>query len=184
MTPQVYLLAAGNGVRAGGPKAFKKYDGKTLLEKHLSFLLGRFAPQEIAISIQPDWRDRCSELNPGVHWTSVAPEGKPLASLQALLKTSPVRDWGFFYHVDMPLWDAGVFDALEAQARGLPPSSCDAVVPQYKNRRGHPVLISAGAAKDLHGLDAASGRLDVWLKSRRITAVDVASPAILENWNQ
>lgn len=184
MTLQAYLLAAGDGVRSGGPKAFKPYQGKTLLESQLAFLLSRFAPGKVAVSIQEAWRERCLVLHPEILWTSVPSQFTPLGSLQALLKASPLREWGFIYHVDMPLWETRLFDVMEAALTDAASSSCDALVPRREGRRGHPVLLSRNAAAELRALDASSGRLDVWLKTRRVTEVDVPFRAIHENWNR
>lgn len=181
---KAYLLAAGNGVRSGGPKAFKPYEGKTLLEKQLDFLLTRLSPDSVAVSIQEAWRERCLGLNRKVRWTPVSPSEQPLGSLQSLLRAVPLTDWGFVYHVDMPLWESGIFDALEAALPEAENSSCAAVVPRQAGRRGHPVLLSSPSAKELCALDAREGRLDVWLKSRRVSEVDVPFTSIHENWNQ
>ena len=55
---QVYLLAAGHGRRAGGPKAWQDYEGKPLLERQIEFLTKHFEPSAIAVSIQEEWKDR------------------------------------------------------------------------------------------------------------------------------
>src|SRR6266550_3520810 len=115
---QVYLLAAGNGRRAGGPKAWLEHDGKSLLERQMEFLINRFPARNIAVSIQAPWLERCKELNSSARWVAVDAQASPLASLQCLLKLSPLREPGFLYHVDMPVWEPELFDQLEASLRG------------------------------------------------------------------
>ncbi len=61
---RVLLLAAGRGRRSGGPKAWRPYEGTTLLEAQLSFFRGLVDDKNISIAIQQDWRERCSALSP------------------------------------------------------------------------------------------------------------------------
>ena len=174
---RVYLLAAGNGRRAGGPKAWRPHEGQALLERQLDFLKTRFAPGEIAVSIQEDWRERCAKLDGSVRWVGVDPEKPPMAAIVALLKAAPSAESAFLYHVDMPLWETKLFDALSAAAG-------EAVVPTYEGKKGHPVLLSAKTLKELAQADPAKDRLDFWLRSRPTTAVEVPYPCIHENLNE
>lgn len=176
-----YLLAAGQGRRAEGPKAWAPFDGKTLLERQVAFLRGRFSPARIAVSIQEAWRDRCLAVDPAVHWIPVNPAGSPLACLQSLLKALPMERWGLAYHVDMPLWEAGLFDRLEARLRQ--DSRFEALIPAYEGRRGHPVILAAEVGPHLLALDPSRDRLDHWLKGRRREILETGFPCVLENWN-
>lgn len=179
---QVYLLAAGKGLRAGGPKAWLEHEGRPLLERQLEFLLGLFAPQDVAVSIQDAWRARCAAINPAVRWVAVNPEAAPMGAFLALLKAAPLSDWGFLYHVDMPVWEKGLFETLSARARQDGPA-CDAVVPSCQGRKGHPVLLSPKNKAALSALDPAHDRLDFWLRSREAATVEVPYACVLENWN-
>ncbi|MBI5209365.1 MAG: nucleotidyltransferase family protein [Elusimicrobia bacterium] len=181
MEHQSYLLAAGRGERAGGPKAWADCGGKTLLGRQAEFLLGLFRPEDIAVAVQPGWLDRCKALDGRIRWVGVDPDAPSMASLQALLAASPVRRWGFVHHVDMPVWDRGLFELL---AGSLPdPSSLDALVCAHRGRRGHPAVISARAQAALLALDPATGRLDRWLDGASAATVDVPHACALENWN-
>ena len=176
---QVYLLAAGAGRRSGGPKAWRKHESKTLLEKQLNFLLARFPARALTVSIQGPWRRRCETINPGVHWIAVDPAQSPLAALQTLLKACPQQDWAFLYHVDMPVWEPPLFERLEKEAR----QQLDAIVPIHDGRKGHPVLLSPRLSPEILALDPATNRLDHWLRAQRLRAVEVGLPCVLENWN-
>ena len=59
---QAYLLAGGNGSRAGGPKAWRDLEGRSLMERQVTFLTSRFRPESVAVSIQEGWRDRCVQI--------------------------------------------------------------------------------------------------------------------------
>jgi CTP:molybdopterin cytidylyltransferase MocA len=172
---RVRLLAAGRGRRAGGPKAWGPYGGKTLLEVQVGFLATVTAPENIDIAIQGEWLERCRELSPRVNWVAADPEAEALGSLQTLLKAGP-RARSFVLHVDMPVFDLRVWRAL-ACAPG------DAV-PVHEGRRGHPVLLTAQTLDEVARLDAATGRLDQFLRGRSVTEVAVATDVILANLNE
>lgn len=176
---QVYLLAAGQGRRAGGPKAWRPCGGAPLLQRQVSFLRSRFAPRSIAVSIQPSWDDRCKALDPEVRWVTVLPEASPLGALQALLKAVPMEVPSFLYHVDMRVWQWGVFDALQ---RGL--EEHEAAVPSHGGKRGHPVLLAASLAPAISALEPGRERLDVFLRGRRVVEVPAAFGCIHDNWNE
>ncbi len=176
---RVRLLAAGRGKRAGGPKAWGPYAGKTLLEAQLGFLATVTAPENIDIAIQGEWLERCRALSTRVNWIAADPDGSPLASLQALLAALPhatPRGRSFILHVDMPAFDLRAWRALEA-APG------DAV-PVYEGRRGHPVLLSAETLDAVARLDPAAGRLDEFLRGRTVAEVPVNTDVILANLNE
>lgn len=172
---RVRLLAAGRGRRAGGPKAWGAYAGKTLLEAQLGFLATVTAPENVDIAIQAEWLERCRALSPRVNWVGADPEGTPMGSLQALLKATP-RGRSFVIHVDMPAFDLRVWRALE--------SGDGDAVPVYEGRRGHPVLLSAETLDEVMGLDPVSGRLDEFLRGRKITEVPVNTDVIFANLNE
>lgn len=172
---RVRLLAAGRGKRAGGPKAWGPYGGKTLLEAQVGFLATVTAPENLDIAVQGEWLERCRELSPRVNWVAADPEGSALASLQALLKAAP-RARSFVIHVDMPVFDLRVWRALAA-APG------DAV-PVYEGRRGHPALLTAATLDEVARLDPATGRLDQFLRGRAVTEVPVNTDVIFANLNE
>lgn len=167
----VYLLAAGRGKRAGGPKAWLERDGRPLLQRQLDFT--RSLGLKTVVSIQHDWRERCLELDSSASFVPVDPDAPAMASLQALLKSSssaPALVW----HVDMPVWEKGLIDALAA-AGGT-------AVPVHDGRRGHPVSLSAADAEAVLELPQDTGRLDEFLRGRA-KEVPVPYPCIHENWN-
>lgn len=172
---RVRLLAAGRGKRAGGPKAWGAYGGKTLLEAQLGFLATVTAPENIDIAIQGEWLERCRALSQRVNWIAADPDASPLASLQVLLKASP-RSRSFVIHVDMPAFDLRAWRALEAV-------NGDAV-PVHDGRRGHPVLLSAETLDEAARLDSEADRLDTFLRGRAVTEVPVSTDVILANLNE
>ncbi|MEK6544512.1 MAG: NTP transferase domain-containing protein [Elusimicrobiota bacterium] len=181
----VLFLAAGRGRRSGGPKAWHEYQGKPLLAHHIDFLRTALHIDDIAISIQAGWEDRCRVLDARADWVVVDPDAPALASLIALIDTVKSGGRGhlrrFVYHVDMPLWDAGVFKRLNAPVAGS--GEHMGIVPVFSGRRGHPVLLSPLAQDAVSRLDGQRDRLDSWLRSVSVLEVDAGSSVVLENWN-
>ncbi len=180
----VYLLAAGRGKRAGGPKAWQPHESATLLEKQLSFLLSLFPPEAVAVTIQEVWLDRCRALNQRVRWAPVDPDAPPMSAIHTLMKTAPLDRWTFLYHVDMPLWEEPLFHALSSRIAEAEKNATEAMVPTCRGRSGHPVLLSPKAGAPLAALDPVKDRLDLWLRGRRVARVEVPYPCIHENWNR
>lgn len=178
---RVYLLAAGHGRRAGGPKAWAMRGEKPLLRLHLEFLAGRFDLSHVFVSVQEAWLARCRELGLPANFVPCDPEGPPMASLQRLLAAGGGAA-GFVYHVDMPLWEPEAGPLLKALEEGL--GGAAAAVPAFNGRRGHPVYLSAAAAADASRLDPAQDRLDAFLRRCQAAEVPVASPLIHANWNE
>ena len=178
---QVYLLAAGRGRRAGGPKAWRDWEGQPLLERQLEFLAKIIPVESLAVSIQADWLERCRALEPGAVWVAVDPEAPALAAVLALARALPLDRWTFLYHVDMRVWEPEVFRILAERAAD---GGSEAVVPVQGGRRGHPVLLSPGLKDALLALDPARDRLDGWLRSRRVAEAAVPYPCVHDNWNR
>lgn len=179
---RAYLLAAGNGTRAGGPKIWRGHEGRPMLERQIEFLLQLFVPENVAVSVQEPWIPKCRGIFPGILWVAVDPSASPLGSLQALIKAHPPETAAFMHHIDMPVWDREVFEALARRAAEEP--DADAAIPVQGGRRGHPVLLQAAAVPALLALDPAKERLDHWLRSRRVAEAQVAFAGIHENRNE
>lgn len=180
---QVYLLAAGRGRRAGGPKAWRDCDGRPLLERQLEFLRTIVPVENIGVSIQPDWEERCRTLEPRAVWTAVAPEAPALAAVLAVARALPLRRWTFLLHVDMRVWEPEVFRLLAGRAAAGEAEGVEAVAPAQGGRCGHPVLLSPKLSDGLLALDPAVARLDHWLRSRRVAQAQVSAACIHDNWN-
>lgn len=178
----VYLLAAGRGSRAGGPKAWRPWEGRALLERQLEFLTGLFPPGHVAVTVQADWLPRCRALDGSVCWVPVDPAASALAAFQSALAASPLSRWSFLFHVDMPLWEEGLFRALRDSA--AEDASVEAVVPVEGGRGGHPVLLSPALGPAIAALDGTRDRLDHWLRSRKLRRLELPYPVLHANLNE
>jgi CTP:molybdopterin cytidylyltransferase MocA len=170
------LLAAGRGRRAGGPKAWRDYEGTTILEAHLNFFRGLIGAASVSVAIQPEWRERCAALSPETVWVDADPDAAPLDSLQRLIAASPSAR-SFVLHVDMPVFEPEVYEALWARGEEI-------LVPVCEGRRGHPVLLAGTALARTLRLDPKTDRLDAWLRTQGVFEVPVAAGAILRNLNE
>jgi CTP:molybdopterin cytidylyltransferase MocA len=173
---RVLLLAAGRGRRSGGPKAWRPYEGATLLEAHLDFFRGLVGASHVSVAIQDEWRVRCEALSPETKWVAADPDASPLDSLQKLIAASPAAR-SFVLHVDMPVFEGAVYEALWE-------TGAEAAAPTFEGRRGHPVLLAPKALALIWSLDAAKDRLDAWLRARRVLEVPVPTGAIHLNLNE
>jgi CTP:molybdopterin cytidylyltransferase MocA len=176
----VYLLAAGHGRRAGGPKAWLEDRGRPLLARQLDFLVGLFPPPVIHVSVQASWLERCRQLSTQVSWVCVDPDHSPLMSLQELLRAAPPAGWFFVYHVDMSLHDGELFHRIASATT----AGVEAVIPVHEDRGGHPVLLAPGLAPEILALDPRTGRLDHFLATRRTHRLQVDTDIIHRNQNE
>ncbi|MBI4345950.1 MAG: nucleotidyltransferase family protein [Elusimicrobia bacterium] len=174
---QVFLLAAGRGERAGGPKAWRDVDGRPALFGHLANIIGAVA--SVTVSVQAEWLPRCKEHAPAAYWVATDPDLPPLASLQALVAYRPSDAPGFVYHVDMPCYGRPVYRALLEGLRGA-----DAAAPVVDGKRGHPVLLAPGLYDALLALDPATDRLDAFLRTREVREIPMTTGEVLENRNR
>ncbi|HXT02167.1 MAG TPA: nucleotidyltransferase family protein [Elusimicrobiota bacterium] len=173
---RVLLLAAGRGKRSGGPKAWRPYEGTTLLEAQLAFFRGLVGEKNVSVAIQDAWRERCESLSREAVWVASDPDASPLASLQNLVAGSPEAR-SFVLHVDMPVFLRGVYEDLWKVG-------ADAVAPVFEGRRGHPVLLSPRSLAEISRLDPATDRLDHWLRGRRVAEAPVSTGVIHLNLNE
>ncbi len=179
--PQFFILAAGRGARAGGPKALAAHGEEgTLLEAHVRSIARRWAPWSISVAVQGEWLARCRRISDAVRWVAADPDGTPLSSLQAIWRASTLKTWAFVFPVDMlPAWEYDIFDRLWTN-RGL--GGCEAVVPSCGECKGHPALLAPRLRRQILALDPKRDRLDLWLRGRKVRVVEMPYPQILSNW--
>lgn len=178
----VLVLAAGRGLRMGGPKALMSVAGAPwwrLQEARLRRAL-----------VTPWW-----VIAPG-DWTALPTgrwvAGRPAepmfeslrAGLSALLadaqRTGRPPDGLFVLPIDVPAPSPRVWSAMLAALRA--PPGPRPIVPAYRGRAGHPVLLPwAWAAQRLADAPAGS-RLDELIRES-VSTVDVTDPGVVTNLN-
>ena len=192
------ILAAGEGRRAGGPKATQTLALTSLLGWCAQCLwdggirsmvvVGPKGTPELATRLQ-------TELAPAVRSsillvTNPRPQGGPTSSLRAALKA--LRASGspptavLMHPVDFPLVRAETVAALlKSHARALAKGKTPAViVPLHGGRRGHPVLLAGAALEEAAALPRGLTVKDIVRKdSRRVITVRTGDHGILMNLN-
>lgn len=173
---RVLLLAAGRGRRAGGPKAWKEFHGRPMLESHLEFFGKLAGLKSLSVAIQKEWREKCEGLSREVTWVEADPDASPLDTLQRLIKASPSAK-SFVLHVDMPVFERSIYETLLN-------GDHEVTVPVYNGRRGHPVLLAPSALADISRLEPKTERLDAWMRRRHVSEMPVSTDVIHRNLNE
>lgn len=174
---RAYLLAAGRGKRAGGPKAWLSSDGVSLLERQLRYLSEIVPANAISVSIQAGWEERCRALLPGGRFVPVDPDASAFSSFRALLDDRSLRGWSSLHHVDMPVWEKSLFAVPEN-------TDAHALIPVFGDRGGHPVLLNENLGDALMALDPITGRLDHFLAAQKTLRRTTPHAVAIENWNE
>lgn len=174
------VLAAGRGGRIGHPKALLEYDsGKSFLDILAAAIRKGGADVRVVLGYEAEAvRARHPELDFVVNeqWE----QGGQFSSVKVGLK-SLLEDGGFdrvmVHPVDMPAVRGSTFAAL-LKAN----FTSDGAVPEFEGATGHPLVLSANAAKavvemkDVPHLEAAQ-------KNLKIERVKVRDPGVVVNFN-
>ena len=181
------LLAAGHGQRMGGNKALVDFQGKPWILKQLQQIqLAGF--KKVILVTNTDSKSslekilREDTLQVRVV-TNPTPEKGPFFSLQLALSEAS-QEASFVCPVDVPLKHTSIIQLSQEWQK----STIEALIPAYKEHRGHPVMISAEMRKYILTLSAAHphSRLDFVLKAlpedkKKVLAVE--DPYITLNLN-
>lgn len=161
------LLAAGHGQRMGVNKALMNYHG----EPWILFQLRQLAEldlKNISVVTNPSSENQLQVLldrypHPVQLLTNPDPDKGPFSSLQLAIAASP-DDPSFVSPVDVPLRAATLKKLRQAW---LQYNQLDALIPAYKDQRGHPVILSADFQRRLLNLSQsdANARLDFALRN-------------------
>ena len=191
------LLAAGDSVRMGSPKALVEWRGRPLLRHQLDrigesrvagcvVVLGREAERleaVVRVAAGPAGTTRCV-VNPR------HAEGRCssiLAGLAALASLPAPPEAIFMVSVDQPL-PARLLDALLGAAStewGIG-GGRTIIVPAFDGRRGHPPLFRADLLPELTGIDEATEGLKAVVRRRpeRVLEVPWDDNQVLLNLNE
>jgi molybdenum cofactor cytidylyltransferase len=177
------ILAGGASRRMGSPKALVSYQGKPFLEHLLSVtrhpaigvrrvVLGPDADAIVkGIALAPD------EIVINHHW-----EKGQISSIHAALQSLPPNTDGILLcPVDHPLVSAalvgGLIDTFLA-------SRAPVVVPNYRGRRGHPVIFSAAVYPELLSAPLEDGaRFVVWTHKGEVQEIPTTEEGCVLNLN-
>ena len=151
------LLASGASRRFGSNKVVASLDGRAVVRWSAEALAGAVDATFVVVPVQAD------EIRGALHGLPVrwienadAPEGMA-SSIRAGVAALPVEAEAVVITLgDQPLIDGGVIRDVVATWRAAPRAT-RAVVAEYADGRGHPVLFGASLFAELRALDGDRG---------------------------
>jgi CTP:molybdopterin cytidylyltransferase MocA len=183
MEYSVVILAAGRSGRMGEPKfALRFNDEKIFLEEIVSQYLA-FGCKEIVVVLNKEGKILFDKLNlrlPGVAKIVINhhPEYERFYSLKTGLDSLVNSNYVFIHNIDNPLVDKDTLKLLFKYA-----DTYDYCVPVYKDRGGHPVLLSGKVVEAILREDETGINFRDFLRRYYGKKIDVKSEKILVNIN-
>lgn len=173
------LLAAGAGVRLGGPKALLDVRGRPAVAHLIDVLrLGGATPIHVVVGAAAD------AVTPVVEGAGAVAIRCPdwaagrTASLQAGLRALPdSAPAALLALVDMPLIRTDTIAALVAAWHAASPET-DLIVPEREDRRGHPIVLGRSLFGRIATLGPDAPLRDL-LRAARRQVVSVDDPGVL-----
>lgn len=177
------ILAAGKSERMGYPKFMLRCaDGQTFLQKLVSEFLLFGCRQVVVVLNEHEYQKVLLQI--------------PEFPSEVLLVENSHPEWGRFYslklavdrikpidyiyvgNIDNPFVDAELLGLLYHSA-----AQADYLMPEYKGRGGHPILISQKIAEDIKTRTTYDYHLKEFLSSYSSLRVEVNNPLVLANIN-
>lgn len=173
------ILAAGEGKRVGIPKAILKIKDSYLADIQFELLKNSGIENiKIVIGARAEEVKQSLKNNFNLVVNSIYKEGQ-FSSLIAGIKSMDEFDGLLILPVDTYPLDQTVINRLISEFN----TEMDAVVPIYRGKKGHPIIISKKFADSLLDYDISQSRLDFILRTANIKIIEVNSPTILNNIN-
>lgn len=179
----VLILAAGNSQRMGVSKLFLKLPNGTTFIEHLVNVYQQFGCTQIAVVVNPsneaEIRKRYAHL---LNQIEIAINTNPdlgrfrsvKIGLKAIVKPSNV----FIHNIDNPHCDTSILNTLQKNIQGF-----DYVVPTFKGKGGHPILISNEVVSKICTEEKNDCLLNEFLSRFNRNRIEVNSDTILKNIN-
>ena len=177
------ILSGGASRRMGSPKALVEYQGKPFLDHLLSVTRhSAIGVRRVVLGPDADAIAKGIALAPDEIVINHDWEKGQLSSIHAALKTLPPDTEGVLLcPVDHPLISVALVASL---IEAFLASRAPVVVPNYRGRRGHPVIFSASVYQEL--LDAPlehGARTVVWAHKGEVQEVGTTEEGCILNLN-
>jgi molybdenum cofactor cytidylyltransferase len=177
------ILAAGESRRMKVPKMLLPFDGKTMIEKVIRNVTGSDVLNTLVVlgSYKDDILAAIADL-PVRHCYNEHYKDGMLSSVKCGFKNLPERyDAVLVFPGDQPLIEPGVINkiinAFSQSGKGI-------IIPAYRKKRGHPVLISRKYRDDVYSLPENEGLRSLSLRfPGDVFEVSIRSQAILKDFN-
>lgn len=184
------ILAAGESRRMNEPKGLLDFYGQPWLLRQIEEMK-KFGLKKIIVVLGKhfdDYREALPQLFGAENNEHVLFKLNkdwvhgPFSSLQCGLAHSHQADNIFVLPVDCP-WPSAKLAQMLAQTRVT--HNCDAAIPIFQGRGGHPVVLSSTFASRLLSCNPLSSRLDFELRNLglRCVRVTVDDTDVVENFN-
>ncbi len=171
------VLAAGRGVRMGGPKALLALGGVTLVERHIQRLL-EVGCGRVVVIVRPDVAGLLATLGRGQVSLLAAETAAPSETLAVGVRALGGLTSAVVTPVDLLPPPAAVYGAL----LGALAEGASAATPTHGGRDGHPVALAGSALAPY--LKSAPILRDVLRSLRDRRRVEVGTPSVLGDWDE
>jgi molybdenum cofactor cytidylyltransferase len=141
------ILAAGDSRRMGSPKALLEYQGETFVAR-LIRIFSKFCDPVMVVAGRH--ADQIRATAPARMVVNRDPDRGQLSSLQTALVELPATLEAFlFTPVDCPTFEESTVAALIESFRD---NAAPLVIPKYRGKRGHPVLVDGSLVPEFLNL--------------------------------
>ncbi len=166
-TLPIIILAAGDSQRMGIPKGLLDYHGKPFFSYQIESLF-KIGFTDIVIVSGKDtalYQENIPELKELTVIVNPRPERGPFSSIQCGLigLKDKCRSGVFILPLDVPCPSKEVWNQLAAE---LSSSKANVTIPEFKGKRGHPVLLSDEFKQHLQTCSSDS-RLDYEIRKQK-----------------
>lgn len=177
------LLAAGKSTRMGSLKALLPWEGTTLLQFQLTQLERSMIDQIIIVFGYESNKllSYVEESSAQIVWNQNYEKGKTESIKEGVLAVESDADCFIITSVDQPV-NHILLDALIHQFRQ---TKANIIIPVYKERRGHPILLSTKIRDEIMQLNEETHGLKAILQKRNdeILELIVEDHSVLFNFN-
>ncbi len=177
------ILAAGESKRMKVPKMLLPFDGKTMIERVIGNVTGSDVTDTLVVlgSYRDEILGAIGNL-PVRHCYNEKYRDGMLSSVKCGFRNVPENyDAVLVLPGDQPLIEPGVINKIITAFRQ---SKKGIVIPVYRKKRGHPVLISSRYRDDVSSLPETEGLRSLSLKyPQDVFEVSIRSQSILKDFN-
>jgi len=177
------ILSAGNSDRMGEHKALLNFNKNSTFIEQIAYIYAQAGIEQIIVVVNAELFDllieRAVNLPHNVKlFINTNPDLGRFHTLQIGVQHLEPGNYCFFQNIDNPFTSAEVLKSL-IQHR----NDADVIIPAFKARSGHPVLLSSLLAEKILLEKAPDMRIDEFLKKFKVIKVEVPDSNILVNIN-
>ena len=177
------ILAAGESKRMGFPKMLLKFNGKTMIEKVLDNVAESDSDSILVVlgAGREELTDLVRKYDVKYCYNENYRDGM-LSSVQCGFKNLPAdTEAAMVFQGDQPFITPAVINMV---IKTYKTSGMGIIIPVYKGKRGHPLLLDRKFSDQIYGLDPGEGlRSITYLNSSDVLEVETGEPGILMDFD-